>query len=99
MTDSIIPFRLNLVSHIWTSLPFPLMTVPTLTQEPGIPLIRFEITFMLPMENLLVCWPPLPITRNFLYQIMMILKLNMLSLVTTLSVTGWKEDNASGSLM
>ena len=53
MTAPIITFWLILVPHLLIYLPFPMMIVPTQTEYPGIPLIRFQITFILPLENIL----------------------------------------------
>ena len=93
MTASVIPFQLILVPHIWISLPLPLIIFPAQKNQ-GIPLIRFQIPFMLPLETLLVCWPPLPFTHNFLNQIILIMILDIPSLVITLSMEGQKEDTA-----
>ena len=51
MTASITPFQLILEPRLWFSLPFPLMIVPTQTKEPGTPLIRFQLPFLLPLEG------------------------------------------------
>ena len=49
MTASKIHFRLILVAQIWIYLPCPLMILPDQTKEPYIPLICFQLPFMLPL--------------------------------------------------
>ena len=96
MTASITPFQLILVPPFLISLSFPLVIVPTQTKEPIIPLIRFQLSFMLPPETLLVRLPPLLINHNFKNQITMIMKLTIPSRVTTLSMAGKKENTSPG---
>ena len=96
---SIIPFQLILLPQLWISLPFPLMIVPVPKNDPGIPLIRFQLPFLLPLETMLVHWSPLPIPHNFLNQIMMIMTLTIPSWVTTLYMAGQKEDTAPGFMV
>ena len=57
------------------------------------------MTFMLPLETMLVCWPPLPIPINSLNQIIMILTLNIPSWLTNLVVAIREEDTAPGSII
>ena len=59
MTDSIIPFHFMVTSQLWISLPFPLMIFPAQTKDTGIPIIRYQPTFLLPMDTLLLLWPHL----------------------------------------
>ena len=88
MTDSIILFQLIVVAQICISLTLPLLIVPTQTKDPGIPLIRSQMLFLLPLDTLLVHLPPLPIPQNLLNQIMMILTLYIPSRATTLTMAG-----------
>ena len=76
-------------------LPFPLSIVPTPPKEPGIPLIRSQMPFMLPLETILVCWPPLLNPYNFLSQIMTMMTLNIPSWATSLAVAGKKRGYCS----
>ena len=54
MTDSIIPFQLIVLAQLLISLSFPLMIVPARTKYSGIPLIRFQLPFLLPLDTMLV---------------------------------------------
>ena len=87
MTDSKIPFQLIVVAHIWIFLTFLLMIVPAQTNDPGIPLIRFQLPFMLPFDNQLGHLPPSMIPHKFLNQSIMILRLYIPSWVITLFMT------------
>ena len=96
MIASIIPSKLIVVSQIWISLTFELMIIPVWTKLPGIPLIHFQMPFVLLTETLLLCWPLLPTLHNILNQIIIILTLNIPSWVTTLARAGRKEDTVTG---
>ena len=74
---SITPFQLIVFDHILISLPLPLMIFPAWTKDTNIILIHFQLTFLLPLESMLICWPPLLTPHNFLSCIIMILTLSV----------------------
>ena len=98
MTSSTIPLKLMVLDHTRISLPLPLM-IFIVPKNSNRTLIHFQLHFILPLENMLVCWPPLPIPHNFLSFILIILTLNIPSWVKNLSISVWKEDTAPSSTM
>ena len=83
------------------SLDFNLPLIPiddsSWPKNPGTPLILFHMTFRFSIETMLVHWPPLPITHNFLKKILMTLTIYMDWFQTTLytrvlvNVTKWMK--------
>ena len=97
MTASILPLQMILVAQLWIYLPLSLMIDPSRIKEPDIPQICSQLLSLLPLKIILVIWPPL-----LVYQIsylLMILILSMLWRDISLTVSGWKEDTASGNTM
>ena len=84
ITASLIIFLFMVLSHTLISLPFLLMIVPAQIKFPGTTLIRFQLTFLLTLETLLVCLQPLLSLHKFL----------SLWWVTTKSVTGRQYNTA-----
>ena len=79
--------------------PITIDDIPCPPKYTNILLIHFHLPFLLPLETMLLCWPPLLITHNFLSFILMILKTNIPPWLATLSISVREKDTDPVSMM
>ena len=87
------------VAQFCIYFPLPLMIDPTRIKYPVISQILLQVPYLFPMKTLLVILPPLMILQDSLYYILMILNPLIKLIKLSLTMAGWKEENALGNMV